>query len=54
MAWGSVHWQYLEDMSKYQDGLDYYEATRDTASHFFIDCLPKGKYVVIVLAAYVN
>ena len=120
VAWGSVHWQYLEDMSKvtpyegtplqltkslyireytkkgpviqavkgpvkvgdelvvrivlqvdrdmeyvhlkdyrgsgtepmnvlsryrYQDGLGYYEATRDTASHFFIDYLPKGTYV---------
>ena len=120
MAWGSVHWQYLEDMSKvtpyagtplklkktlftkvatargqvlepvkgplgvgdelvvrvelrvdrdmeyvhlkdergsgtepvnvlsgyrYQDGLAYYESTRDTASHFFIDYLPKGTYV---------
>jgi len=30
---------------KYQDGLAYYEATRDTASHFFIDYLPKGVYV---------
>ena len=30
---------------KYQDGLGYYEATRDTASHFFIDYLPKGTYV---------
>jgi hypothetical protein len=120
VAWGSVHWQYLEDMSKvtphegtplklkktlfiktstnrglvlgavkgplavgnelvvrielrtdrdmeyihmkdqrgsgleplnvlsqyhYQDGLGYYESTRDTASHFFIDYLPKGVYV---------
>lgn len=120
VAWGSVHWQYLEDMSKvtpyagtpltlvkhlyvkknskkgpvlqpvnetlavgdelvvrlelrvdrdmeyvhlkdqrgsglepvdvlsryrYQDGLAYYESTRDTASHFFIDYLPKGTYV---------
>jgi hypothetical protein len=120
VAWGSVHWQYLEDMSKitphegtplklrkslftkvntrqgprleavkgalavgdelvvrlelrvdrdleyvhlkdqrgsgtepvnvlsryrYQDGLAYYETTRDTASHFFIDYLPKGTYV---------
>jgi len=120
VAWGSIHWQYLEDMSKvtpwegtplklekalftreltargpvlqpvkgpvkvgdelvvrivlrvdrdmeyvhlkdhrasgtepvnvlsryrYQDGLAYYEATRDTASHFFIDYLPKGTYV---------
>jgi len=120
VAWGSVHWQYLEDMSKvtpyegtplklhktlytrvntprgpqlnavkgavqvgdelvvrielrvdrdmeyvhlkdqrgsgtepvnvlsqhrFQDGLRYYESTRDTASHFFIDYLPKGTYV---------
>ncbi len=120
VAWGSVHWQYLEDMSKitpyegtpltlrkmlyvkentetgpmlqavsgpvsvgdelvvrvelrvdrdmeyvhlkdqrgsgvepvnvlsryrFQDGLAYYESTRDTASHFFIDYLPKGTYV---------
>ena len=120
VAWGSVHWQYLEDMTKitpyagtpltlakalfrktttgrgqvleplhgplavgdelvvrlelrvdrdmeyvhlkdlrgsgtepvnvlshyhYQDGLAYYESTRDTASHFFIDYLPKGNYV---------
>ena len=30
---------------KFQDGLAYYESTRDTASHFFIDYLPKGAYV---------
>ena len=30
---------------RYQDGLAYYEQTRDTASHFFIDYLPKGTYV---------
>ncbi|MDD2716903.1 MAG: alpha-2-macroglobulin family protein [Candidatus Wallbacteria bacterium] len=30
---------------KYQDGLAYYEATRDTATDFFIDYLPKGTYV---------
>jgi hypothetical protein len=30
---------------KYQDGLGYYETTRDTASHFYIDYLPKGVYV---------
>jgi uncharacterized protein YfaS (alpha-2-macroglobulin family) len=30
---------------KYQDGLAYYESTRDTASHFFIDYLPKGRYI---------
>jgi hypothetical protein len=120
VAWGSIHWQYLEDMSKvtphegtplklkkalfikknsargpvleeargplqvgeelvvrielrtdrdmeyvhmkdqrgsglepvnvlsqyrYQDGLGYYESTRDTASHFFVDYLPKGVYL---------
>ncbi|MEM7013190.1 MAG: alpha-2-macroglobulin family protein, partial [Verrucomicrobiota bacterium] len=30
---------------KYQDGLGYYESTRDTASHFFMDYLPKGTYI---------
>jgi uncharacterized protein YfaS (alpha-2-macroglobulin family) len=30
---------------RYQDGLAYYESTRDTATHFFIDYLPKGTYV---------
>jgi uncharacterized protein YfaS (alpha-2-macroglobulin family) len=30
---------------KFQDGLYYYETTKDTASHFFIDYLPKGVYV---------
>jgi hypothetical protein len=30
---------------KFQDGLYYYESTRDTATHFFIDYLPKGTYV---------
>jgi len=30
---------------RYRDGLAYYESTRDTASHFFIDYLPKGTYV---------
>ncbi|MBP7866314.1 MAG: hypothetical protein KA419_10220 [Acidobacteria bacterium] len=30
---------------RYQDGLWYYQSTRDTASHFFIDYLPKGTYV---------
>ena len=30
---------------EYQDGLAYYESTRDTATHFFIDYLPKGTYV---------
>ncbi len=30
---------------RYQDGLGYYESTRDTATHFFMDYLPKGVYV---------
>ena len=30
---------------KFRDGLAYYESTKDTASHFFIDYLPKGVYV---------
>jgi uncharacterized protein YfaS (alpha-2-macroglobulin family) len=30
---------------KFQDGLAYYESTKDTATHFFIDYLPKGTYV---------
>ena len=30
---------------RFQDGLAYYESTRDTASHFYIDYLPKGTYV---------
>ena len=30
---------------KFQDGLMYYESTKDTASHFFIDYLPRGTYV---------
>jgi hypothetical protein len=30
---------------RYQDGLGYYESARDTASHFFMDYLPKGVYV---------
>ncbi|HNV70683.1 MAG TPA: alpha-2-macroglobulin family protein, partial [Candidatus Ozemobacteraceae bacterium] len=36
-----------ETLSQYrmQDGLYYYHATRDTASHFYIDYLPKGTYV---------
>jgi uncharacterized protein YfaS (alpha-2-macroglobulin family) len=31
---------------KFQAGLAYYESTRDTATHFFIDYLPKGVYVL--------
>lgn len=30
---------------RFRDGLAYYESTRDTAGHFFIDYLPKGAYV---------
>jgi len=30
---------------RYQDGLGYYESTRDAATHFFFDYLPKGMYV---------
>ncbi|MEZ4918345.1 MAG: hypothetical protein R2792_04495 [Saprospiraceae bacterium] len=30
---------------KWQDGLGYYESTRDLATHFFIDYLPRGTYV---------
>jgi hypothetical protein len=30
---------------KYQDGLSYYESTKDVASHFFFTHLPKGDYV---------
>jgi uncharacterized protein YfaS (alpha-2-macroglobulin family) len=31
--------------TRFQDGLMYYESVRDTASHFFIEYLPKGTYV---------
>lgn len=30
---------------KYQDGLGYYQATKDAATHFFFDHLPKGTFV---------
>lgn len=30
---------------KWQDGLGYYESTRDAATHFFISYLPKGTFV---------
>ena len=30
---------------RFQDGLAYYESTKDTATHFFVDYLPKGNYV---------
>lgn len=35
---------------RFQDGLAYYESTRDTASHFFIEYLPKGTYVFETIA----
>ncbi|TAE50602.1 MAG: hypothetical protein EAZ89_11730, partial [Bacteroidetes bacterium] len=31
---------------KYQGGLGYYESTRDAATHFFFDYLPKGTWVL--------
>ena len=31
---------------RWQDGLGYYQATGDAATHFFIDTLPKGVYVL--------
>lgn len=30
---------------RFQDGLAYYESTKDAATHFFVDYLPKGNYV---------
>src|SRR5699024_8348909 len=30
---------------KYQEGLAYYESTRDAATNFFMDNMPKGTYV---------
>jgi hypothetical protein len=31
---------------KWGGGIGYYQSTRDLASHFFIDYLPRGKYVI--------
>ncbi len=31
---------------RWQDGIGYYQSTRDAAEHFFIDDLPKGTYVL--------
>ena len=31
---------------RYQGGLGYYESTRDLATHFFIDYLPRGTFVL--------
>ncbi|GAB4496805.1 MAG: alpha-2-macroglobulin family protein [Saprospiraceae bacterium] len=30
---------------RWQDGLGYYESTKDLATHFFIDYLPRGTYI---------
>jgi hypothetical protein len=30
---------------RWRDGLGYYESTRDTASHFFVDYMRQGTYV---------
>ncbi|MEN8123655.1 MAG: MG2 domain-containing protein [Bacteroidota bacterium] len=30
---------------KYQDGLSYYESTKDASTNFFFDVLPKGVYI---------
>ena len=30
---------------KWQDGLGYYQSTKDVATHFFFDYLPKGTYI---------
>jgi len=30
---------------KWQDGLGYYESTKDASTNFFMDYLPKGTYV---------
>ena len=30
---------------RYQDGLGYYESTKDAATHFFISYLPKGTFI---------
>ncbi len=31
---------------KWQDGLGYYQSTKDVATHFFFDNLPKGTYIL--------
>lgn len=30
----------------YQDGISYYQSTRDVATHFFFDAVPQGTYVI--------
>lgn len=32
-------------MYKYREGLSYYQSTRDAATHFFVEFMPKGTYV---------
>lgn len=32
-------------MYKYREGLSYYQSTRDVATHFFVEFMPKGSYV---------
>lgn len=39
---------------RWQDGLGYYETTRDTATHFFLDRLPAGIYVMETEARVVH
>ena len=39
---------------RYQDALGYYETTRDTATHFFMDRLPVGTYVLETEARVVH
>jgi hypothetical protein len=31
---------------RFQDGLEYYQSTQESAEHFFIDYLPKGTFVL--------
>jgi len=31
---------------QYQDGLGYYQTTKDASMNFFMDFLPKGSYVL--------
>ena len=31
---------------RWNSGVGYYQSTKDLATHFFIDYLPRGKYVI--------
>ena len=31
---------------RWRDGVGYYQSTRDTATHYYIDCLNKGVFVL--------